>query len=67
MIANDQASWKLQKTKKNRIEIGQCVVILYHFFDIAKLPKNLPEMVKLAKMAKFDKVDNLIHHFLGHK
>ena len=32
-------------------EIGQCVVILYHFFDIAKLPKNLPEMVKLAKMA----------------
>ena len=34
------------------------------FFEIAKLPKNLPEMVKLAKMAKFDKVDNLIHHFL---
>ena len=66
MIANDQALWKLQKTK-NRIEIGQCVVILYHFFDIAKLPKNLTEMVKLAKMAKFDKVDNLIHHFLGHK
>ena len=58
--------YKLQKTKY-RIEIGQCVVILYHFFDIAKLQKNLPEMVKLAKMAKFDKVDNLIHHFLGHK
>ena len=50
MVANDQALWKLQKTK-NRIEIGQCVLILYHFFDIAKLPKNLPEMVKLSKMA----------------
>ena len=37
------------------------------FFDIAKLPKNLPEMVKLAKLAKFDKVDNLIQHFLEHK
>ena len=55
------------KKQKNRIKIGQCVVILYHLFDIAKLPKNLPEMVKLAKMAKFDKVDNLIHHFLGQK
>ena len=55
------------KKQKKRIEIGQCVVILYHFFEIAKLPKNLPEMVKLAKTAKFDKVDNLIHPFLGHK
>ena len=36
--------------QKKRIEIGQCVVILYHFFDIAKLPKSLPEMIKLSKI-----------------
>ena len=43
---------KASKKKKNRIEIGQCVVILYHFFLYRKITEKPARNGQIGKNCK---------------